>query len=89
MFIIIKGRIRGIVKYVSLYLHSLIFYFNTNLCVWCNKGVHKMKKGFTIDCNYIIRVSKLMRIAELPRPTKKLLDSDGTILPLITVETET
>jgi hypothetical protein len=48
-----------------------------------------MKKGFTIDCNYIIRVSKLMRIAELPRPTKKLLDSDGTILPLITVETET
>ena len=85
----IKERIRGIVEYVGLYLYSLIFYFNTNLCVWCNKGVHKMKKGFTIDCNYIIRVSKLMRIAELPRPTKKLLDSDGTILPLITVETET
>lgn len=48
-----------------------------------------MRSGVNIDCKYIIRVSKLMRIAELPRPTKKLLDSDGTILPLITVETET
>ena len=47
-----------------------------------------MKSGVNIDCNYIIRVSKLMRIAELPRPSKKLIDSDGTILPLITVVTE-
>ena len=48
-----------------------------------------MKSGVNIDCKYIIRVSKLMKTAELPRPTKKLLDSDGTILPLILVETET
>lgn len=47
-----------------------------------------MKSGVNIDCNYIIRVSKLMRIAGLPRPSKKLIDSDGTILPLITVVTE-
>jgi hypothetical protein len=47
-----------------------------------------MKSGVNIDCNYIIRVSKLMKIAELPRPTKKLLDSDGSVLPLILVETE-
>ena len=46
-------------------------------------------KGYIIDCDYVVRVCDLMKMAELPRPTKKLLDSDGTILPLITVETET
>ena len=45
-------------------------------------------RGYTIDCRYVVRVCDLMKIAELPRPTKKLLDSDGTILPLITVECE-
>lgn len=88
MFIIIKERIRGIVKYVDVYLYSLIFYFSVGVCVWCNKGVHKMKSGVNIDCNYIIRVSKLMKMAELPRPTKRLLDCDGSRLPLILVECE-
>lgn len=45
-------------------------------------------KGYIIDCKYVIRVKDLMRIAELPRPNRKLIDSDGTILPLITVVTE-
>ena len=89
-FIIIKERIRGIVKHVGLlYLYSLIFYFSIGVCVWCNKGVHKMKSGVNIDCRYVIRVSKLMKIAELPRPTKKIVDCDGSRLPLILVETET
>ena len=48
----------------------------------------ELMKGFTIDCNYIIRVKELMKIAELPRPAKKLLDSDGTQLPLITITCE-
>ncbi len=42
-------------------------------------------KGYTIDCRYIIRVRDYM---PLPRPVKRLLDSDGTRLPLITVTTE-
>ena len=45
-------------------------------------------KGYTIDCKYIVRVSKLMENLELPRPNKKLLDSDGSKLPLILVECE-
>ena len=45
-----------------------------------------MKSGVNIDCRYVIRVKDLMRIAELPRPRKRLLDSDGTVLPLILVE---
>ena len=47
-----------------------------------------MKSGVNIDCKYVIRVSKLMKMAELPRPTKRLIDSDGSILPLILVECE-
>ena len=45
-------------------------------------------KGYTIDCRYVIRVSKLMENLELPRPNKKLLDNDGSKLPLILVECE-
>ena len=45
-------------------------------------------KGYTIDCNYIVRVKDLMKVAKLPRPRKKLLDSDGSKLELITVECE-
>jgi hypothetical protein len=45
-------------------------------------------KGYTIDCKYVVRVKNLMRIANLPRPRKRLLDSDGTRLPLILVECE-
>ena len=48
-----------------------------------------MRSGVNIDCKYIIRVSKLMEMTRLPRPSKKLIDSDGSILPLITVECET
>ena len=88
-FIIIKERIRGIVEDVGLYLYSFIFYFSIGVCVWCNKGVHKMKSGVNIDCRYVIRVSKLMKIVKLPRPTKKIVDCDGSRLPLIMVETET
>ena len=62
-------------------------YLNLHLCLTNTKESLKMK-GYTIDCKYIVRVKDLMKIAELPRPTKKLLDSDGTILPLITVECE-
>ena len=61
---------------------------HTSGCVYSREVKVKMKSGVNIDCNYIIRVSKLMRIAELPRPNRKLIDSDGTILPLITVVTE-
>ena len=43
-------------------------------------------KGYTIDCNYIVRVKDLMKVAKLPRPRKRLLDSDGTKLELILVE---
>ena len=45
-------------------------------------------KGYTIDCNYVVRVKDLMKVARLPRPRKRLLDIDGTRLPLITVECE-
>ena len=45
-------------------------------------------KGYTIDCNYIVRVKDLMKAAELPRPSKRLLDYDGTRLPLITITCE-
>lgn len=47
-----------------------------------------MRSGTNIDCKYIIRVSKLMKMAELPRPSRRLLDSDGSRLPLITITTE-
>ena len=42
-------------------------------------------KGYIIDCKYVFRVKDYM---ELPRPSRRLLDSDGTRLPLITVTTE-
>lgn len=44
-------------------------------------------KGYIIDCDYLIRVKDYQE--QLPRPRKKqLLDIDGSILPLITVEVE-
>ena len=42
-------------------------------------------KGYTIDCRYVFRVKDYM---PLPRPNKRLLDSDGSRLPLITITTE-
>lgn len=47
-----------------------------------------MKSGVNIDCRYIIRVKDLMDAAKLPSPNKRLLDYDGTILPLITITCE-
>jgi hypothetical protein len=38
-----------------------------------------------IDDDYLIKVKDYM---PLPRPSRRLLDSDGTVLPLITIETE-
>ena len=45
-------------------------------------------KGIIIDCKYIVRVKDLMKFNKLPKPRKRLLDSDGSILPVILVETE-
>ena len=49
-----------------------------------------MKSGVNIDCNYMINVKKLMRKVQLHeprlrRPNRKLLDVDGSRLPLILV----
>ena len=43
-------------------------------------------KGYTIDCKYLIRVKDYHQ--ELQKPRKRLLDNDGTILPLILIEVE-
>ena len=48
----------------------------------------ELKSGVNIDCRYVVRVKNLMKAAELPRPNKRLLDSDGSRLPLITVTCE-
>lgn len=40
-----------------------------------------------IDCNYYLNVAKLMK-TELPKPSKKLYDIDGSRLPLILVESD-
>lgn len=45
-------------------------------------------KGYTIDCKYIINVKEEMEKAMLPYPRRRLRDSDGSVLPLITVECE-
>ena len=58
------------------------------LCTFTRMGFVKMKSGVNIDCNYIVRVNKLMENLELPRPSKKITDVDGTRLPLIMVECE-
>jgi hypothetical protein len=38
-----------------------------------------------VDDDYLIKVKDYM---PLPRPDRRLIDSDGTVLPLITIETE-
>jgi hypothetical protein len=38
-----------------------------------------------IDDDYLIKVKDYM---PLPRPSRRLIDSDGSVLPLITIETE-
>ena len=49
-----------------------------------NQGVKTMQKGYTIDCTYLIEVKRLM----LPRPSKRIIDSDGEKLPIISVESD-
>ena len=51
-----------------------------------------MRSGVNIDCNYIVRVKKVMEYTNLPaprlrKPARKILtDNDGSILPLISLE---
>lgn len=54
------------------------------------KGFIKMGSGVNIDCRYVIRVSKLMEIANLPMPRKRQthLEYDGEMIPIVTVECE-
>ena len=47
-----------------------------------------MKSGVNIDCNYMVKVKNLMKREGLPfprlrRPNRKLLDVDGSRIPLI------
>ena len=45
-----------------------------------------MRSHTNIDCRYIIRVSELMKISELPRPSKRnVLIGDDEILPIISI----
>lgn len=41
-----------------------------------------MMKGYSIDCDYLIRVKDHM---PLPRPDKRLVDCDGSRLPIVLV----
>ena len=43
-------------------------------------------KGYTIDCDYLINVKDVMELALLPVPRRRLRDTDGTRLPIITVD---
>lgn len=76
-------------EYLLFHIRLMRIKFNLNLHLRHNdrRGLIKMK-GYTIDCRYVVRVSDLMKISKLPRPRKKLLDSDGSKLKLITVECE-
>ena len=56
--------------------------------IWYNIGFDKMRSGVNIDCNYVINVKQVMKKAYLPRPrlrrpNRKLLDVDGSRIPLI------
>lgn len=42
-------------------------------------------KGYTIDCNFLIRVKDIMN---LPRPTRKHIINDGEYLPIISIGVE-
>ena len=44
-------------------------------------------KGYTIDCNYVVRVSHLMELLHLPYPRRRqnVLINDGERLPIILV----
>ena len=45
-------------------------------------------EGYTIDCDYLISVKECMERLMLPSPRRRLRDSDGSILPLISINTE-
>ena len=42
--------------------------------------------GCIIDCDYLINVKDCMELAFLPAPRRRLKDSDGSYLPIISVE---
>ena len=44
--------------------------------------------GYTIDCDYLINVKECMERVMLPAPRKRLRDTDGTRLPIISIDTE-
>ena len=43
--------------------------------------------GYTVDCDYLINVKDCMERLMLPAPRRRLTDSDGAYLPLITIDT--
>ena len=47
-----------------------------------------MGSGVNIDCRYVIRVKDLMKLAKLPRPTKRIVDEDGNRIPIVTITCE-
>lgn len=72
----------------QLHLLSIIHSINRNMDIQQDKGFDKMRSGVNIDCNYVINVKQLMKRAYLPRPrlrrpNRKLLDVDGSRIPLI------
>ena len=43
-------------------------------------------KGFTVDCRYVVKVSKLMGLLHLPYPRRRnVIINDGEVLPIILV----
>ncbi len=43
-------------------------------------------EGYIIDCDYVFNVHDYMEQINLPYPRRRLKDSDGSHLPIITVE---
>ena len=41
-------------------------------------------EGYTIDCNYLLRVKDYMK--KYPAPRRRLHDCDGSKLPIILIE---
>ena len=72
----------------QLHLLNIIHSINRNMDIRQDKGFDKKRSGVNIDCNYVINVKQLMKRAYLPRPrlrrpNRKLLDVDGSRIPLI------
>lgn len=50
-------------------------------------GLELKEEGCIIDGEYLINVKSIMEEIELPEPRKRLRDIDGSILPLISIDT--